>query len=344
MQADCLEARGMALGRMQSNSMQHQQVIENFIKEEKGGLGTFVKASEDELYTQMPQVYRPFGNYDYGHASGRRSLLAVRLDDGSILANGARLGSPMFNHQWNLLRTLEKAKTRFAVVPFHSIVAAFTGGKDRDWDEKPIPIPDLKHEVSVVVPSTGEEWRTVTEKDDKGRKRTRQVHTLGDSVIRVNDRYFVSAVDETGVGNGMYFLAELLCDSPPKTLQEALDTLKPEVVREAEARGSNIRRQGEWFAVPTMRLTSELMADVARGVALYRERHVLGRDGHHEVEEAVIYRSGSRKGEVYARGVLRHTNEEHLDLSLGTLRWHLLVHNVAANSYTLSGKGTAQFD
>ena len=325
--------------------MQHQQVIENFVQEGKGGLGTLVKATDEMLYTQMPQVYRPYGNYDWQHIGGRRSLLAVRLDDGSILANGARLGYPMHNHQWNLLHTLEKAQARFAVVPFHSIAAAFTDGKVRDWDEKPVPIPDLKREVSVVVPSTGEEWREVTEKDDKGREQTRNVHTLGDSVIRVNDRYYVSAVDETGVGSGMYFLAELLRDTPPQTLQEALDTLKPKVVREAEARGSNVRRQGEWFAVPTMRLTSELMADVARGIAVYGERHVLGRDGHHEIEEAVIYRAGSRKGEVYARGVLRHTNNEHRDLSLGTLRWHLIVHNVAGPSYTLSGNGgTAQFD
>lgn len=343
-QTDCPVVKGMALGRMQSNSMQHQQVIENFVKEGKGGLGTFVKATDDKLYTQMPQVYRPYGHYDYNRVGGQRSLLAVRLDDGGILANGARLGFPMQHHQWSLLSTLEKANARFAVVPFHSIVAAFTSGKVRDWDAQPVPIPDLKREVSVVVPSTGEEWREVTQKDDKGREETLTIHTLGDSVIRVNDRYFVSAVDETGVGNGMYFLAELHRDSPPRTLQEALDTLKPEVVREAEARGSNVRRQGEWFAIPTMRLTSELMADVARGVAQYRERHVLGRDGHHEVEEAVIYRAGLRKGEVYARGVLQHTNEEHHDLSLGTLRWHLLVHNVAGNSYTLSGRGTAQFD
>lgn len=83
---------------------------------------------------------------------------------------------------------------------------------------------------------------------------------------------------------------------------------------------------------------------MARGVAVHCEKHVLGRDGHHELEEVVIYRAGPRKGEVYARGVLRHTNEEHRDLSRGTPRWHLVVHNVQGASYTLSGRGTAQFD
>src|SRR5438128_6675074 len=64
----------------------------------------------------------------------------------------------------------------------------------------------------------------------------------------------------------------------------------------------------------------------------------------YELEEAVLYKAGERKGQVYARGVLRHTQDEHTDLDLGTVRWYLIVHNVVGASYTLSGKGTAQFD
>ena len=51
----------------------------------------------------------------------------------------------------------------------------------------------------------------------------------------------------------------------------------------------------------------------------------------------------SQKGEVYARGVLKHTENDHVDLDLGTIRWHLVVHNVQGQSYTLSGS-QAQFD
>jgi hypothetical protein len=269
----------MASGRVQSKTMQHTKVIENFVREGKEGRGTLVKASDDLLYTQVPQLYHPYGTSGWSNVAGRRTPLAVRLDDGSILANGAGMQS-----------------------------------------------------------------REVTERDDKGREHKLSVHTLGDSVIRVQDRYYVSAVDETGQGSGMYFLAELYCDRPPASVEDALNALKPEVVREAEARGSFVRRQGEWFAIPTKRLTSELMADVARGVAVFHEQHVLGREGHHELEEAVIYHAGPRKGEVYARGVLRHTGGEHRDLSLGALRWHLIVHNVQGASYTLSGRGIAQFD
>ena len=197
----------------------------------------------------------------------------------------------------------------------------------------------------MSYPSQGERWKEVTGKDKYGHERTKEIHTLGDSVIQVKDRYYLSAVDETGSGfNGMYFLAKLLTDRAPQTLEDAFNALKPPVVREAEARGANIMRQGEWFAIPTMLRTSELMRDVERGVAGYRLNHVLGRDGHHQLEEAIIYRAGDRKGQVFARGVLKHTKNEHYDLDLGTIRWYLIVHNVAGAAYTLTGKGTAQFD
>jgi hypothetical protein len=142
----------------------------------------------------------------------------------------------------------------------------------------------------------------------------------------------------------MYFLAELATDRAPQRLEDAFNALKPPVVREAEARGANIMRQGEWFAIPTMLRTSELMQDVERGVAAYRLNRVLGKDGHHQLEEAIIYRAGDRKGQVFARGVLTHTKNEDTDLDLGTIRWYLIVHNVAGAGYTLTGKGTAQFD
>jgi len=229
-------------------------------------------------------------------------------------------------------------------VPFHSITAAWTDGKVDDWSRAPFGISDLQKEVSVVVPSGGEEWKQVEVKDKNGRITERQIHTLGDSVLRVKDHYYLSGVDETGVGSGMYFFAELVTKKAPPTLEEAYNMLKPKVVREAEDRELNVLRQGEWFAIPAQVRTSELMRDVERGVAVYRRHHVLGKDGHHELEEAVLYKAGERKGQVYARGVLRHTKDEHADLDLGTVRWYLVVHNVVGASYTLSGKGTAQFD
>jgi hypothetical protein len=325
--------------------MQHTQVIDNFINRGSGGRGTYVKADDSVLSSQFPQNYRPWGRWGWHPLDGRSYPLAVRLNDGNVLVNGARLDWPAAGHQTEVLRALQDSPRRFGVVPYHSLTAAWTDGEIRDWNQKPIPFRDLQREVGIVVPSAGERWQEVTEKDKHGRPQTRQVHTLGDSVVKIKDHYYLSAVDPTGTGAGMYFLAELLTDRPPATLAEAFNYLKPREVREAEARGANVRRQGEWFAIPTKHLTSELMRDVDRGLAVFRQRHVLGRDGHHEVEQAVLFRVGPQKGEVYARGVLKHTKDEHVDLDLGTIRWHKVVHAIQGASYTLSGGGAiANFD
>jgi len=324
----------------------HSSVIENFIREGKGGKGTYVKATDDVLYSKIPQGYAPYGYRPTWRATaeGQTAQLAVRLKDGSILTNGARFDTPIDEHQRNLISALEESDSRFSVVPFHSITAAWTDGEIDDWSRAPFGISDLQKEVSVAVPSGGEEWKRIKVKDKNGRVTERTIHTLGDSVLRVKDRYYLSGVDETGKGSGMYFFAELVTKQAPPTLEEAYNMLKPTVVREAEGRELNVLRQGEWFAIPARVSTSELMRDVERGIAAYRQRHVLGKDGHHELEEAVLYKAGERKGQVYARGVLRHTQDEHTDLDLGTVRWYLIVHNVVGASYTLSGKGTAQFD
>lgn len=84
-----------------------------------------MKASDDLLYSRVPENYRPYGHRSWGStAAGKEAPLAVRLHDGGILANGARLAHPMDDYQWNVLEALEKSRSRFGVIPFHSIVAA----------------------------------------------------------------------------------------------------------------------------------------------------------------------------------------------------------------------------
>ena len=137
--------------------MQHQQVIQQFI-EGRGGRGTYVKADGDVLSSQFPQEYRPWGRWGWRSLSGRSFPLAVRLGDGNLLVNGARLDWPATGHQQDVLRALQDTPRKFGVVPFHSIAAAWTDGEVRDWNQKPIPTKDLQREVGIVVPSAGERW------------------------------------------------------------------------------------------------------------------------------------------------------------------------------------------
>src|SRR5438445_2013985 len=201
----------------------HSSVIENFIREGKGGKGTYVKATDDVLSSKIPPGYAPYGYRPRWRttAVGQTAELAVRLKDGSILTNGARFDTPIYQHQRNLISALEESHRRFSVVPFHSITAAWTDGKVDDWSNAPFGISDLQKEVSVIVPSGGEEWKWVRVKDKNGRITEQKIHTLGDSVLRVKDHCYLSGVDETGKGSGMYFFAELATKPAPSTLEAA---------------------------------------------------------------------------------------------------------------------------
>ena len=305
----------------------HKAVVERFVSEGRGGRGAYVAADE-----KQGAVFSTYSHWD----ENSPIPLAVQLESSGFLANGASVRYPSSVHQRIVLRTLEQSQKPFGVVPFDSVTAAWTDGKVRQWHQAPFRLSDLRKEVEIVIPSTGEKWKMVTVKDKYGRETREQVHTLGDSVVRVKNGFYLSGVDETGWGRGTYFLAKLVTDSAPRTYEEALDFLKPKVVQDAEARGAYVRRQGEWFAIPTSLMTSRLMRDIERGSAVRREDHILGRDGHHKLEEAVIYRFGAQRGEVYARGVISHTNNEHREVDLG-FRWHRIVHNVQGASYSLAG-------
>ncbi len=112
--------------------MRHQQVIDNFITKGHGGLGTYVRANEDLLYSRIPKRYRPYGRRPWDTPVGQTTPLAVRLATGDLLANGAALSQPMDWHQTQVLSALGQSSGRFGVVPFHSIVAAWTRGKVRE--------------------------------------------------------------------------------------------------------------------------------------------------------------------------------------------------------------------
>lgn len=298
--------------------MSHCEVIRGFIRGRyRRGSRVFADRDDDTLYS-------------YGH----HFPLLVRLPDG-FLVNGNRYSVSTARHQHLVFGVLAEEGQRYAVVPFAALrMAAMTSGPTRPWRFVTVP-EGLKAAVSIVVPSGGERWiEAGTYRKADGSTATRWIHTLGDSVIRIHEQCYVSAVDETGAGRGTYFLAELPEKRQPQSIAQALELLKPQPVRDAEKNGLVVRRQGEWFAIPSQTDTRRLMRDVRSGLAVRRHNHVLGRDGHHRLTDAVIYRYGPNKGRVLARGTMRHTRGEHLMLALPS--WSHIV-RAPHRSYSLGG-------
>ncbi len=301
------------------------KVIRSFIEEgrHRRGGNLFADKADNTLYS-------------YGY----HFPLVVRLPDG-FLVNGSSSSVTTTRHQDGVFHVLDDANERYVVVPFDSIGAALYGSPERSpwptWSHSTRDaVADVRSSVSITVPTNGERWREVAYRKPDGTEATRVVHTLGDSVIRLHDHHYISAVDDTGVGRGIYFLTQLITRRTPDSLKDALDMLEPEPVRQAERMDLEVSRQGEWFAIPQKVVTRKLMRDVRKGLAVFRRHHVLGRDGHHKLTEAVIYKCGPAKGEVYARGTMRHTRGEHRLLSLPKA-WFRIVRNIQGQSYSLVG-------
>lgn len=98
--------------------------------------------------------------------------------------------------------------------------------------------------------------------------------------------YFLSGYDENErgrTGEGLYFLAQLPGGAHPASVEEAFECLKPQEVKDAEAMGLNVVRQGDVFAIESHLRPGTLKALGAErppldqreldALALMRKRH-----------------------------------------------------------------------
>jgi uncharacterized protein YeaO (DUF488 family) len=69
-------------------------------------------------------------------------------------------------------------------------------------------------------------------------------HILGGTLIKKEMQYYLCSLDENN-----YFVAQL--STPTKTVEEAFESLKPKPIKKAIKQGIKVKRQGEWFFIPT---------------------------------------------------------------------------------------------
>lgn len=169
--------------------------------------------------------------------------------------------------------------------------------------------------------------------------------------------YFLSGFDENET-RPSYFFCELVPGAKPRTVDEAVDSLKPDAVRYAESIGREVKRQGDIFAIPMPGLTLRELkqrggvhtkrphlvlrgTDVKYATAATAEILRTARDEgillswsgprptllstNHEATEIVTV-----GGQTYGRGMLRHVPQnrqpDHRGVKLGK-DWHLIVKN-----------------
>jgi hypothetical protein len=130
----------------------------------------------------------------------------------------------------------------------------------------------------------------------------------------------------------LYFLCELPYGAKPATVDDAIEALKPPEVVAALARGLDVIRQGDLFAIPT-KLTKRQIRRMQRKEDFTKRLRVLGTN--HSVTEGVILKGGA----VLGRGIMRHEPEswrppDHKRVKLGDGKaWYMLVRNTVPRTH-----------
>jgi hypothetical protein len=262
---------------------------------------------------------------------------------------------------------------RFQMVPFNVFQQAnldidkfqIVARNESETVVRDVPNPKFDRYEAQTVVANGEEYehpKTIEE----------TAHFIGSQIFRIEDSYFLFDVDRNELKHKIFnpFLVQI--PTAVSTVEEAYDSLMPEVVKTAIQNGKDVKRQGEWFFIPTeqnpeadLPQYSERELELAKLLkgrwsqeesGAMKAAKLLGFD---EVEldrlSSIVPPEGAksgelragnnrpnrvesfieREGEKFVMGKISHTGREHKDIILDS--WHVVYPNTAIGSFTLSG-------
>jgi hypothetical protein len=179
------------------------------------------------------------------------------------------------------------------------------------------------------------------------------VHFTGSSLFKVDGSLFLFDIDRREIGHKIFnpFLVRL--PQPVTTIEDAYESLKPQEVKDAEAKGLEVKRQGEWFFIPVDKETARKLDNIeehnpecmksltlsagpnrpnyARGIQMHRGAAVPD-----ESEARWTDRSKRDKAsEFFCKGKVEHSGREHAALLLKG--WYRALPNTATESFTITG-------
>jgi hypothetical protein len=300
--------------------MNHKTVVQRF-SEGKNYHGSRVFAEGNVLYSY-----------------GRHFPLAVRRGEPGkewYLLNGDKYSISTSQHQ-GITYSVFRNSPR---VSFTALSAAginyqacklvdFTKDKTDSADSEDDNFADFKKNMPV-----GAEYHET--KDKEGNITGKWYHRIGGAVLEQNKKYYLCAMDE-----GSYFIS--LLPKRVKTVQEAFDSLKPKIVRDIETAdfGRNtvhieVKRQGEWFFIPSPAGISIKEKDFEKSAALPSA------DSSSNLHICTRLKKIGKK--YFVKGIVRHRNPQtnrradHKPVKLGDVI-HQAVCNTAKGNWSASGR------
>ena len=366
------------------NKSKMGEILDNFTMEQpkKRNWGNFKIIQNKVVYRmKREKVWNPHTQNYESNPETTENVVAMRLSDGSFLGNASILplvgqrsawGNTTPNYRQTVVQSLMETDDRFQMVPFNVFQQAnldidkfqIVARNESETVVRDVPNPKFDRYEAQTAVADGEEYehpKTVEE----------TAHFIGSQIFQIEDSYFLFDVDRNELKHKIFnpFLVQI--PTAVSTVEEAYDSLMPEVVKMAIQNGKDVKRQGEWFFIPTeqnpeadLPQYSERELELAKLLKnrwneeseAMKAAKLLGFD---EIEldrlSSIVPPEGSkpgelragnnrpnrvesfieREGEKFVKGKVSHTGREHKDIILDS--WHVVYPNTAIGSFTLSG-------
>jgi hypothetical protein len=326
---------------------QRDYIIANeFVAGKEPNKKNFIKINGSNGWNNNGRLSPTYGCYRFSHGGNRlwsyeRFKVGIRLTDKvgpCIIINADDGPSKMTRqHQSELRAAVNEAKIRHAYLPFSTLASA-----------------GISPEGIQIVHITNDKNLSTIKKDKNGNEYTSNTHFLGETLFRHSyfgnkSIYYVSGLDRNDNPSKRNFYLARLIGRKFKTVDEALDSLRPKNVPKDSL------RQGEYFFVPVnINVKKDLVCssytlfeNVNKGIPIISD------DGEilsTELYGSFMYNALSRrkgrhvatrifidKKNVYASGMVRDIKHSALKLGDGK-QWFKVVRNTADGSWGATGE------
>ena len=184
-----------------------------------------------------------------------------------------------------------------------------------------------------------------------GAYQTQERHFTGALLLENSGRKFLMDIDREEIKHQIFNAFFVEVDRSVKTIAEAYESMKPEVVKQAEAKGLHVKRQGEWFFIPTDKTLTVLNQQI-KSWENQGETEVLVRSqiSHGKGRPNTLYKpKGFGALDQFVCGMVEHTGREHRPLDLGsevdqksenkptTFKLWQVVGNTTVGNFTITG-------
>jgi hypothetical protein len=371
--------------RVWNDDKKLNEALDNFLLEtpKKKRWGNFKIVGGKETPREL--IYQTVSNDSYSQSKETLTdVIATTLPSGKVLGNASILpligrqvsyGNENLNRSVTKIQTLMEGRKEFDSIPF----SVFQEAK-------------LNLTTYTELDSTGEEnvtrkvqnpkWSSWKKDETVPEFIEETVHFMGARLFSVESNTdlgdkkikFLFDIDRKEIDNQIFnpFLVQVPENGTPITsIDQAYDCLMPNEVKDAIANGEHVKRQGEWFFIPTKTnplskiagLTEEQRKEYALAMAIKKQSNwdttlseMLGEELTEKyknigyIPEVGVKRMELRAGKnrpnhaekglnsdgiSYVKGKVSHSGREHADIVLEG--WHIALPNTAIDSFTITG-------